>query len=352
MSEVTKSGWDRLQYPYGLLNIKGGAMPSYPNFVRGNLALGANGCYASLNMTSEITPFFNSRLEVINVKKFIDDGGIKILEKDKTYVIKMPKLNKKIAELSVIRHQNCRWLVTSNIAYEYTYYIRPLSLTKMSLNLEKYDKNDDIKPWPESKFLTQFTVAKFQSFSSGNSLDTITIADRRMYCSKKQSFKLQNIHKADVFTTLLLLYNGGAYLGYTNYFHDIFVENVKIFNYPSSNMYNVRVLNLIDTPLKIFTEEKTLELTNEHTQYEFKLIKGSCPSIMTVNTTTFNSTDKTAVPHTLTAMCTSLNKLGGELNITPIQYLFNSMFNFENVDSSLTQTTPGLVIIPLLNVTY
>lgn len=43
---------------------------------------------------------------------------------------------------------------------------------------------------------------------------------------------------------------------------------------------------------------------------------------------------------------------GGELNITPIQYLFNSMFKFENVDSSLTQTAPGLVIIPLLNVYY
>ena len=327
-------------------------MPSYPDFVRGNLKLTSPYCHASLNMTSEITPFFNSRLEVINVKKFIEDGGIKILEKDKTYVIKMPKLKKEMDELTVIRHQNCRRLVTSNMTYEYTYYIRPLSLTRMSLNLEKYDKNDDIKPWPESKTLSQFTVAKFQSFSSGNNLDTITSADPRMYCYQKQANKLQNIRRADIFTDILLLYNSGEYLGYNNYYHDIFVDTVKVYGPYTSQVHSVRKLNLIDTPLKIFTEEKTLKLVNDTTQYEFKFIKGSCNSVMTVNTTTFNSTDKTAVPHTLTALCTSLNNLGGELNITPIQYLFNSMFKFENVDSSLTQTTPGLVIIPLLNVHY
>lgn len=352
MSEVTKSGWDRLQYPYGLLNIKGGAMPSYPNFVRGNLKLTKPSCYASLNMTSEITPFFNSRLEVINVKKFIEDGGIKILEKDKTYVIKMPKLIKKINGLSVIRYQNCEWLVTSNVTYEYTYYIRPLSLTRMSLNLEKYDKNDDIKPWPESKPLTQFTVAKFQSFSSGNNLDTITMADSQMYCWHKQAHKLQNIRKPDIFASPLLWHNGGKDVSYNNHYHDIFVAASKIYNFSRPDMYSVHTLKLIDTPLKIFTEEKTLELINDAQQYEFKFIKGNCASVMIINTTTFNSTDKTAVPHTLTAMCTSLNKLGGELNITPIQYLFNSMFKFENVDNSLAQTTPGLIIIPLLNVHY
>lgn len=32
MSEDARSGWDDLQYPYGILNIKNLSMPFYPNF--------------------------------------------------------------------------------------------------------------------------------------------------------------------------------------------------------------------------------------------------------------------------------------------------------------------------------
>lgn len=357
MSNTEPSGWDDLQYPYGVLNIKGGDMPSYPNFVRGNLKLGTSPrpCYASLNMTSEITPFFNSRLEILNVKKFIEDGGITVLDPGKTYVIKMPKLVWNITEyngLCVAHTDNtayCNVLQVYRVFREYTYYIRPLSPTRMSLNLEKYDKNEEIKPWPESITDTKFSVTKYQKFSSGNDLSTVAGSDIGISrCYRNLSFKLKNNPNRDaVFSGRYLTPNT-----YLNVFHDFFRELVT---FSESGGYNppVRTLDLIETPLKLFTEETTLNLDFQGTytrNYDQKLLRGGCTFYMSIDVSDPAVKNKTKLPHTLTLVCT--NKLGGELKIHPVSYLFNSMFKFENVDPSLTHTTTGLVIIPLLNAYY
>ena len=349
MSETTGSGWDDLQYPYGLLNIKGGEMPSYPNFVRGNLDRGSNGSYASLNMTSEITPFFNSRLEVINVNKFIEDGGVTVLEPEKTYVIKMPKLVKKCKSNSpygirTVRYGSCDWENPFEVVYEYTYFIRPLNKAKMTLNLELYDKNNLITPWNlGDDGLNIFTVVRFGSFSSGNDLNTIMSADSQMYCHPKMALKLQNIRKRDCLTEIAKFAGGTSFSGYSN-IADIFLQ---LEFYPGGGI-TTKTLYFAAPPLKMFTEGVTLQFSNDLSgpaSYEFKLLVGSRDSMVTTNTTTLGVKNKTRLPHTLTMLARdsekeNLPKIG--LTGNPIQMLFNSMFKFSE----------DVIIIPLLNITY
>lgn len=360
MSEATGSGWDDLQYPYGILNIKGGDMPSYPNFVRGNLKLG-NGrspCYASLNMTSEITPFFNSNMEVINVKKFVEDGGIMVLNPEKTYVIKMPKWVKLISSpegnsIRCIRYLDCRWESKNKVTYEYTHFIKTLNKTRMSLNLELYDKSDFIEPWNVGdNGLNLFTVSRFQTFSSGNTLDTIMTADPQMYCYQNRVHKLQNIRKPDLISTDLEWVTSSGY-SVSSIIADIFFQTV-LGHVGGIEAFKLKFCN---TPLKMFTEEMVSRLDGllESSSYERKLTPGSCESLVTTNTTNPdpNIKNKTRLPHTLTMLARSKRENIPEINLkgTPLQMLFNNMFKFENVATD-SGGTSGLIIIPLLNITY
>lgn len=356
MSEAAGSGWDDLQYPYGLLNIKGGEMPSYPKFVRGNLSLGnaASPCYASLNMTSEITPFFNSRLEVMNVKKFIEDGGITVLDPGKTYVIKMPKLVKRtLDEIKTVRYPDCGWQVKGEVFYEYTYFIRPLNKTRMSLNQEQC--NTTIQEWwPDDASMNTFTVTRFQTFSSGNTLDTIMSADPQGYCYIKSVSKIQNIRKSDIIIEYSNYIGGNTSVTHKNIADFFLVKETYYFN----GFHTDYQCNFIDTPLKIFTEGAAVELNllSSESSYERKLTPGCCQLAYITNTTDRDPKikNKTRLPHTLTMIARNekenIPKSMKQGN--PIQTLFNSMFKFENVDDYTIDKRLGLVIIPLLNITY
>lgn len=370
MSEVTGSGWDDLRYPYGFLNIKGTGMPSYPNFVRGNTKVtkssnSSKKYVSSLNMTSEITPFFNSRLEIIDVKKFIEDGGITVLSPEKTYVIKIPKVTITTKDNQIDYEYGKRIIVgftdrcggqyylVDKIEYMYFFYIRPLKSVRMTLNLEEYTRNERTEM---SNAFLDMPTNLFHSFSSGNDANTIGLMCFQHNCNRNSMKNIvDNSEMQDVLT-------------YENYeiYGSTHIESIRgtfVRSYSSySNYGGTFEYEFINTPLSIFTEEQKLDLEMKANgalivMEDSKVYVGNnCPFGGPGNyipAISKNKKDKTKLPHTLTYKCvfSTPGLVNNPVKQTIISLLFNSMFKFENVATSPVGT-PGLVIIPLLNITY